>query len=420
MSWHKCKLGELISIKHGWAFKGEFFSEKGCYLLLSPGNAHESGGLKIREGKEKFYIGDFPKEFLLKKGAVVIIMTDLVQSAPILGASIKIPEDNKFLHNQRLGLVSINDTSVLDQEYAYHIFNLKNYREQVRGSASGATVRHTAPERIYKCEVVIPESLEVQKKVASTLSNYDDLIQTNQQRIALLEEAAQRLYDEWFVKLRFPNHEQVPVVDGVPEGWERVTFADICESVGGGTPSTKVNEYWENGDVSWVTPTDITRLSSLILLDTEKKITQKGLKDSSAKMLPANTILMTSRASIGYFGLIDRPVCTNQGFISIIPNNDIDRMFILFNLKSRLEEIDGLATGSTFKELSRRVFRAMSITLPTIELRQFFSDFVLPLFEQMRTITQQNQKLAQARDALLPRLMSGKMDVSCLSLKEIA
>ncbi len=106
-----------------------------------------------------------------------------------------------------------------------HPLNLKNYREQVRGSASGATVRHTAPERIYKCEVVIPESLEVQKKVASTLSNYDDLIQTNQQRIALLEEAAQRLYDEWFVKLRFPNHEQVPVVDGVPEGWERVTFA---------------------------------------------------------------------------------------------------------------------------------------------------------------------------------------------------
>ncbi|PTQ86774.1 restriction endonuclease subunit S [Agitococcus lubricus] len=287
------------------------------------------------------------------------------------------------------------------------------------GANSAGAVPGINRNNLKNIVVKIPD-LETQKKIASILSNYDDLIQTNQQRIALLEEAAQRLYDEWFVKLRFPNHEQVPVVDGVPEGWERVTFADICESVGGGTPSTKVNEYWDNGDVSWVTPTDITRLSSLILLDTEKKITQKGLKDSSAKMLPANTILMTSRASIGYFGLIDRPVCTNQGFISIIPNNDIDRMFILFNLKSRLEEIDGLATGSTFKELSRRVFRAMSITLPTRELRQFFSDFVLPLFEQMRTITQQNQKLAQARDALLPRLMSGKMDVSGLSLKEIA
>ena len=136
-------------------------------------------------------------------------------------------------------------------------------------------------------------------------------------------------------------------------------------------------------------------------------------------MLPPDTILMTSRASIGYFGLIDRPVCTNQGFISIIPNNNADRMFILFNLKNRLEEIDGLATGSTFKELSRRVFRAMNITLPPEELRQSFSSFVQPLFEQMRTIAQQNQKLTQARDELLPRLMSGQLNVTKLTLTEI-
>lgn len=254
-----------------------------------------------------------------------------------------------------------------------------------------------------------------QKKIASILSNYDDLIQTNQQRITLLEEAAQRLYDEWFVKLRFPNHEQVPVVDGVPEGWEKLTFADVCDSVGGGTPSTKNPEYWVDGSIDWVTPTDITRLSSLILLNPEKKITEKGLKESSSKLVPADTILMTSRASIGFFGLIDRPVCTNQGFISIIPNDSIDRFFILFNLKSRLDEIDGLATGSTFKELSRRVFRAMNITMPSFHLRLSFNSAIEPMFRQMRVIAQQNQKLMQARDDLLPRLMSGRLDVSTLS-----
>ena len=306
----------------------------------------------------------------------------------------------------------------LDSAFLYYYFLNLGTRNGFEPYLTGATIKHLPREQLAKIEIHFPD-LETQKKIASTLSHYDDLIQTNQQRIALLEEAAQRLYDEWFVKLRFPNYQQVPVVDGVPEGWEKVTFADVCESVGGGTPSTKVNEYWENGDVSWVTPTDITRLSSLILLDTEKKITQKGLKESSTKMLPPDTILMTSRASIGYFGLIDRPVCTNQGFISIIPNNNADRMFILFNLKNRLEEIDGLATGSTFKELSRRVFRAMNITLPPEELRQSFSSFVQPLFEQMRTIAQQNQKLTQARDELLPRLMSGQLNVTKLTLTEI-
>lgn len=395
--------------------KKEEFSNSGYCLFLSTANVTKSGF----DFKQCNFIS-IDKDNALRKGKLVrgdVVLTTRGTIGNSAFYSDQISFDNIRI-NSGMVIFRVNQEKLLPY-YLYLFLNSKDFLSQSESLQSGAAQPQLPIKDIRKLEINIPD-LETQKKIASILSNYDDLIQTNQQRIALLEEAAQRLYDEWFVKLRFPNHEQVPVVDGVPEGWERVTFADICESVGGGTPSTKVNEYWENGDVSWVTPTDITRLSSLILLDTEKKITQKGLKDSSAKMLPANTILMTSRASIGYFGLIDRPVCTNQGFISIIPNNDIDRMFILFNLKSRLEEIDGLATGSTFKELSRRVFRAMSITLPTIELRQFFSDFVLPLFEQMRTITQQNQKLAQARDALLPRLMSGKMDVSCLSLKEIA
>ena len=203
----------------------------------------------------------------------------------------------------------------------------------------------------------IPDfGLEQQQHIASILSAYDDLIENNQRRIQLLEQSAQLLYKEWFVHLRFPGHEHVTITDGVPEGWERKTIADVCETVGGGTPSTKVSEYW-GGDVTWVVPTDVTKNDCLILLDSERKITEKGLRESSAKLVPANTILMTSRASVGFFALMDIEVCTNQGFINIIPHNEEMRMYLLFNLMSRVAEIRSNAKGTTYPEISKGRFR---------------------------------------------------------------
>ena len=157
-------------------------------------------------------------------------MTDLVNTAPILGGSFIIPENERFLHNQRLGLVSITDKNRIHKKFLYYLLNTNNYRSQVRGSASGATVRHTSPDRIKRCEVRIPNSIAEQGHIASILSAYDDLIENNRRRIQLLERAARLLYKEWFVHLRFPGHEHVRVGDGVPEGWGRKRLGDIVES----------------------------------------------------------------------------------------------------------------------------------------------------------------------------------------------
>lgn len=415
MSLVEYKVGELCSIKHGWAFAGEFFSDEGDYLLLTPGNAYMSGGIKIRPGKEKFYIGEFPKDYLLKKGDILLILTDLVQEAPLLGGSITIPEDNYFLHNQRLGLVENVNTDLVDQRFLYHLFNSPLYRGQVRGSASGATVRHTAPGRIYDCSVSIPQDLATQKNISCLLDSIDELVENNNVITEKLDEILSSTYQEWFINFKFPNHEQVEFFDGIPDGWGIQTIDDVCETVGGGTPSTKIDAYWENGDVEWVTPTDITKLKSLILINPEKKITRLGLEKSSAKLVPPNTILMTSRASIGYFGLIDREVCTNQGFISIIPHNEIMRYYLLLNLKSRVSEIDSLASGATFKEISKSTFRKMPIVLPSDEILEKFDQLVRPIISQMRNLEQQNDQLFKLKETLLPRLMSGELDVSKLS-----
>src|SRR5688572_9977819 len=148
MKWDTINLGEVMDVKHGFAFKGESFADSGEFILLTPGNCHESGGLKLKGDKEKYYSGEFPEEYLLREGDMLVVMTDLINSAPILGGSFLIPEDNRFLHNQRLGLVQITNERRINKGFLFYLLNTHAYRGQVRGSASGATVRHTSPSRI--------------------------------------------------------------------------------------------------------------------------------------------------------------------------------------------------------------------------------------------------------------------------------
>ena len=216
-------------------------------------------------------------------------------------------------------------------------------RAQINSSASGTKVRHTSPGRICKVRVRVP-CVESQARIADILSAYDDLIENNRRRIALLEQAAREIYREWFVRFRFPSHETTRIVNGLLEGWECKKIADVCLTTGGGTPSTKRAEYWE-GDVTWVVPTDVTNNDCLVLLDTARKITEKGLRESSAKMVSAETILMTSRASVGFFAIMDREVCTNQGFINVVPHDEGIRLYLLFNLMNRVSEIRSNAPG---------------------------------------------------------------------------
>ena len=227
----------------------------------------------------------------------------------------------------------------------------------------------------------------------------------------MLEEATRLLYREWFVHFRFPGHEHVKFIDGLPEGWERRTFNDVCDSIGGGTPKTSKREYWNDGDIPWYTPTDITRNSCLALLDSSKKITEAGLRGSSAKMLPSGTVLMTSRASVGFFGIIDTPSCTNQGFISVLPDDPWARMYFLYNLMHRVEEIRSVAGGATYREISKGKFRVLPVVIPRESLLREFEDQASTLLAQVRSLHAMNQRLAQARDLLLPRLMNGEIVV---------
>lgn len=302
---------------------------------------------------------------------------------------------------------------VIDEEkahyqYVYHFLKLQS--DNLNKLANGGAQQNLNSIIIKKFKIALP-SLNIQQRIASILSAYDNLIENNNKRIRLLEQMAENLYKEWFVRFRFPGHENAEFENGLPKGWGMERIGNVCETIGGGTPSTSKTEYW-NGGIKWVTPSDITSKNSLPLLKVEVSITEEGLKNSSAKLLPPYTILMTSRASIGFFGVAPFEVCTNQGFISIIPQNDNLRMYMLYMLKSRKDEIIANANGSTFLEISKGRFRKMKMVVPSNIILDLFENKTRTIFDETLKLEQQNTTLARQRDLLLPRLMSGKLEVN--------
>ncbi len=297
----------------------------------------------------------------------------------------------------------LNDRN--NTHYIAYYLSLMNLGQLSGQAAQPGISVHTLSRQFLKMP-----SLDKQNRIVAILSQYDNLIENNQKRIKLLEQMAQQLYKEWFVRFRFPGYEKAKFVDGIPQGWEIVPIGTQCDVVGGATPSTNVPSNW-NGDIKWVTPTDITRNNALPLIDIEGRITMKGLKSCATKLLPPETILMTSRASIGYIGLTKESVCTNQGFISVLPNHPNMKMYFVYMLLSRRDELINYANGSTFLEISRSNFKKLKMLLPSENILHQFENITARIFDEEYALEQQNKNLTKQRDLILPRLMSGKLAV---------
>ena len=171
---NKYKLGDLLTVKHGWAFKGEYFSENGKRSILTPGNFYEKGGFKRNDEKERYYLGDYPMEYLSHKGDLIVAMTE--QATGLLGSTAIVPEDDRYLHNQRVGLITCNEK--IDKLFAYYLFMTKSVRTQISRSSSGTKVKHTSPEKIYDVVVEIPLK-DMQKKIANILWLIDSKVACN-------------------------------------------------------------------------------------------------------------------------------------------------------------------------------------------------------------------------------------------------
>jgi type I restriction enzyme S subunit len=410
--WRDCCLGDLLEVKHGFAFLGEHFADAGSHIVLTPGNFFDEGGFKHKGEKEKWYRGPIPSDYVLNEGDLIVAMTE--QAEGLLGSSAIIPRTGIYLHNQRLGLVQLRDADQTDTRFVYYLFNSKPVRQQIRASASGTKIRHTAPSRISGVKVRIP-AVAIQRRIASILSAYDDLIENSQRRIKILEAMARALYREWFVHFRFPGHESVPLVPSslgeIPQGWEVKAVANSFEISGGGTPSRKDERYWESGTIQWFSPSDLTGAGTMFMDDSGDHITEIGLAESSARLFPARSVMLTSRATIGAIAVNTQQACTNQGFITCLPNERVPLYFLLHWVIENVPTFQRMASGATFKEISRGVFKTIDFLQPPAGVVLQFESLVAPLAEQVLSLQRQAQNLRRTRDLLLPRLLSGQIAV---------
>jgi type I restriction enzyme S subunit len=198
--WVEKQLSELCDIKHGYAFEGEFFSNEGDYVLLTPGNFYERGGYRDRGDKQKYYTGEIPRDYVLNEGDLLVAMTE--QAAGLLGSPILVPESGKFLHNQRLGLVTKKPGAPWTNEFFFHVFNTKPVRKAIHASASGVKVRHTSPTKIGEVAIAFPTSLPEQRRIVTTLASLTEetqrLASLNARKLAALEALKKSLLHQAF------------------------------------------------------------------------------------------------------------------------------------------------------------------------------------------------------------------------------
>lgn len=247
-----------------------------------------------------------------------------------------------------------------------------------------------------------------QQKIASILSHYDDLIENNRRRIQLLEEAARVLYKEWFVHLRFPGHEHTRINDGVPEEWEKCTAIDVLDVMSGGTPKTNNSEYWD-GDIPFFTPKDAT--DSIYVLSTEKTLSDKGLKTCNSKFYPRNTLFITARGTVGRINLAQKSMAMNQSCYALKAKAPLNQFFMYCALKASISQFTSRASGAVFDAIVVDTFKLIPFLKPAKSIIDLFTEIIEPIFTQIETLLLQNQKLAQARDLLLPKLMNGEIEV---------
>lgn len=303
--------------------------------------------------------------------------------------------------NQAVAIIRI-DTEKANHEYVYYYLNQRSVVQAVNASSAQSAQPNINLKQIGQIEIDLPER-KLQDKIVSILSAIDFKIEKNNQINENLEQQAQAYFQELFV-------------DNADPEWTTGTISDLGTVVGGSTPSKAKPEYYTETGIAWITPKDLSINKSKFVSHGENDITELGLKNSSAVIMPEGTVLFSSRAPIGYIAIATDEVTTNQGFKSVVPKQEIGTPFVYFFLKNTLPVIEGMASGSTFKEVSGSTMKKVPAVIPDAETLAKFSNFCAPIFAEQRILEEQNQSLAILRDNLLPKLMSGEIDVSDVQL----
>ncbi len=346
-----------------------------------------------------------------------------------IGQVAYVPEFSRFdryVISQRQFYMRCDQSKVIPDFVALY-FTSSEGQHKLLANASQVGVPSIAQPVTYLRTIEIPlPPLSEQRAIAHVLGALDDKIELNRRMNETLEAMAQAIFKDWFVDfgpVRAKTEGREPYLppeiwklfpdalddEGKPVGW---TFSEIGKEVqviGGGTPSTREPSYWDGGEHHWATPKDLSKLKSPTLLDTNRKITDAGVSKISSGLLPVGTVLLSSRAPIGYLAIAEVPTAVNQGFIAMVCQKQLSNIFVLFWCHKNLDYIKDISSGSTFAEISKKVFRPIPVLVPAESALSVFECAVRPLYDRVVANERETESLAQTRDLLLPKLISGQI-----------
>lgn len=380
----------------------EFYGNGYC-LFLSAANVTSNGfdfssSQFISEHKDNLL-----RKGKLKRGDVVLTTRGTIGNVGYYNGSV--PFENLRINS---GMVIFRcESNKLLPAYLYHFLRSPQFHGQVNSLRSGVAQPQLPIRDMKHIKMPIPR-IDKQKTIINILSTYDNLIENNRRRIQLLERSARLFYKEWFVHLRFPDHEHVKIKGGVPEGWHKKIALEVMDVLSGGTPKTQNQQYW-NGHIPFYTPKD--SIEQAYVFTTEKTITEEGLHNCNSKLYPKNTIFITARGTVGKINLAQTDMAMNQSCYALVSKHPINQYFLYFALLEAVQQFRSRAVGAVFDAIIIDTFKLISFLIPDEKIIELYTEQVKTILNQVDILTTQNRLLSKARDLLLPKLMNGEIPV---------
>ena len=384
------------------------FHNNGFCLFLNTGNVTTDGFSFV----ENQFITEEKDNALrkgkLQRGDIVYTTRGTVGNAGFYSNAV--PYDNVRINS---GMVILRcNNLIVDTRFLYQILKSSYYRPYFKKYCTGSAQPQLPIKNMSTIELEIP-SIEIQHRIADILSSYDDLIENNRKQIKLLEEAALRLYKEWFVDLRFPGHEETPIVDGVPAGWERKRADTFFEITIGKTPPRAEKQWFTSGDkgVPWLSISDMGN-AGVYAFYTSEGLTEEAVKKHNMKIVPIGTIFVSFKLTVGRVAIANTDMCTNEAIAHFYIKDDIYRPYTYCYLRDF--EYDTLGnTSSISKAVNSKIIKSMPFVMPDRDTISSFSEMVSPILDEINNKQKACLRLIESRDRLLPKLMSGEIEVLC-------
>ena len=317
-------------------------------------------------------------------------------------------KDNPQYAIKNLALFKIGDET--RAKWLHYYLSSNKGQGFIYNSLQGSGQPFISLSLLRKFPIPVPDDEKIMRKVVANLSRYDSLIENYQKQIKLLEEAAQRLYKEWFVDLHFPGHENTKIVDGVPEGWKKKRAIDFFDMSIGKTPPRAEKEWFSTSDkdVSWVSISDMKDV--MFVNKTGEKLTQEACDKFNVKIVPEGTVLLSFKLTVGRVSIADIPCCTNEAIAHFMGRGNCWREYTLLYLRNYHYDSLGNTSGIS-KAVNSTIIKNMPFMMPCDDILESFSKVVTPLFAKIKIVYSQIRLLTEARDRLLPKLMSGEIAV---------